>query len=137
MDNFHTQFYPNLIQNAENRAKFHLHSYIIMTPTSQCVMKLRIYHQNYVQVLQMIFHPNNSGSVKNAGKSLAFTSSTLSTEVIFTHIITVQHFLRKSYMEFLENMISRLVVDAVTVFFLKSSYNWFYYFAVSVFMLPL
>jgi hypothetical protein len=104
------------------RTKFHLHCYVIITPTSQIVMQLSMYQQNYLQVLHMRFHPNNSRSMENEGKSLAFTSSTISTEAIFTKIIiTLQHFVRKSYMEFHENMINCLVVDAVTFFFLKIS----------------
>jgi hypothetical protein len=59
--------------------------------------------------------------MENAEKSLAFTSSTNSTEAIFTKIIiTLQHFVTKSYMEFHENTINRLVVDAVIFFFLKN-----------------
>jgi hypothetical protein len=93
-----------------------------MTPTSQIVMKLSIYQQNYVQSLHMGFHTNNSRSMENAEKSLAFRSSTISTEAIFTKIIiTLKYFVRKSYTEFHENMINRLVVDAVNFFFLKNS----------------
>ena len=120
IDRFHTEFYPNLMENAENRRKFHLHYYVIMTPTSQVVMKLSIYQQNYVQVLHMGFHPNNSRSMENGGKSLVFMSS--SPEAIFTKIIiTLQRFVRKSYMEFHANMINRLAVDADTFLFLKNS----------------
>jgi len=58
MDNFHTELYPNVMENAaENRTKFHLQCYVIMTPTSQIVMKIIIYQQNYVQVHHMGFHP--------------------------------------------------------------------------------
>ena len=122
MDNFRTEFYSNLMENAENRAKFHLKYYVIITPTSQIVIQLSIYQQNYLQVLHMRFHPNNSRSMENSEKSLGFTSSTISAEAIFTKIIiTLQHVVKKSYMEFHENMINCLVVDAVTFFFLKNS----------------
>jgi len=48
-------------------------------------------------------------------------SNTNSTEAIFTKIIiTLQHFVRKSYMEFNENTINRLVVDPVIFSFLKT-----------------
>jgi hypothetical protein len=58
MDKIHTEFYPNMTENAENREKVYLHWYVIMTPTSQIVMKLSIYQQRYVYV-HMGFHPNN------------------------------------------------------------------------------
>lgn len=47
INNFYGQFSHRALYKsdgkAENRAKFHSHSYVIMTPTSQIVMKLSIY----------------------------------------------------------------------------------------------